>query len=131
MLCLIIEKEGLSRKMVAGMIKTGAGAAALLAIGLAFAPASGAPELRGKITTAPSALRGSVGYFTPAAGDPKLAQMFARGALSSQGFRFTPVTDGRNRAVTVAVRASVGRSAGGETAALARSRMAAADTTKK
>jgi hypothetical protein len=106
-----------------GLVKSGAGVAAMLAIGLAFAPASGAPELHGKTASAPSALRGSVGYFTPASGDPKLAQMFARGALSTHGFRFTPVTDGRNSAVTVAVRASVGRSAS-ETLALARTRIA-------
>jgi hypothetical protein len=106
-----------------GFVKSGAGVTAVLAIGLALAPASGAPELRGKTTTAPSALRGSIGYFTPAAGDPKLAQMFARGALSTHGFRFTPVTDGRNSAVTVAVRASVGHSAA-ETVALARARIA-------
>ena len=43
--------------------------------------------------------------FTPAAADPRLAAVFARGGLDTGGFRFTP-TDTRhdNRAVTVVVR---------------------------
>lgn len=47
----------------------------------------------------------SIGGFTPAAGDPRLAALFARAGISS-GFRFTPAeTRADSRAVTVAVRA--------------------------
>ena len=48
--------------------------------------------------------------FTPAAADPRLAAVFARGGLDTGGFRFTP-TDARrdNRAVTVVVRARTNR----------------------
>ena len=52
-------------------------------------------------------LPGGIGYFTPAAADPKLAAVLARSGLSGNGFRFTP-TDSRrvgSKAVTVAVRA--------------------------
>jgi hypothetical protein len=51
--------------------------------------------------------RGGFGSFTPAAADPKLAAAFARGGLSTSGFRFTPASSASkaNRKVTVAVRA--------------------------
>ena len=76
--------------------------------GLAVAPAVGASADRGArvavrraVTPARSALT-----FTPAAADPRLAAVFARGGLDSSGFRFTPADPRRqNRAVTVAVRA--------------------------
>lgn len=48
---------------------------------------------------------GSLGSFTPAAADPKMAASFARNGMAS-GFRFTPSsTPGTRRSVTVAVRA--------------------------
>ncbi len=87
------------------------GAAALGAALLGMAPASGAPDNRALSKSVPSSLRGGVGYFTPAAADPRLAAIFARGGLNNQGFRFTPVAVGRNRAVTVAVRAASGNRA--------------------
>lgn len=50
--------------------------------------------------------RGSIGSFTPAATDPRLAAALARAGLSSGGFRFTPASSIRlNRSVTIAVRA--------------------------
>ncbi len=54
-----------------------------------------------------SGLRGGIGTFTPAAGDPRLAAALARSGIDNTGFRFTPsaASDGRNRAVRVAVRA--------------------------
>lgn len=48
--------------------------------------------------------------FTPAAADPRLAAVFARGGLDTGGFRFTPTdTRGSDRAVTVVVRARTNR----------------------
>jgi len=49
---------------------------------------------------------GSLGSFTPAAADPRLAAAFARSGLGVSGFRFTPAASpGNRRAVTVAIRA--------------------------
>lgn len=95
---------------------SGIAAGALVALGIAVAPALGASDIPGlrftpKRTT--PIVRG-IGSFTPAAGDPRLAALFARGGLDSSGFRFTP-SDGRrdgSQAVTVAIRA---RSARGTT----------------
>jgi hypothetical protein len=55
---------------------------------------------------------GSLGSFTPATSDPKMAASFARNGFAG-GFRFTPSsTPGTRRSVTVAVRATTaGRSA--------------------
>jgi hypothetical protein len=60
-----------------------------------------------KRPSAPSSLRGGIGTFTPAAGDARLAAALAGSGISHSGFRFTPsaASDGRNRAVRVAVRA--------------------------
>lgn len=87
---------------------------ALVALGVAVAPASGAAEQNarlGKRASAPVA-RG-IGTFTPASADPRLAALFARGGLDTKGFRFTPA-DGRrsdSRAVTVRVAARSTRQA--------------------
>jgi hypothetical protein len=49
---------------------------------------------------------GSLGSFTPAAANPKVAAAFARNGFGSGGFHFTPSSaPGSRRAVTVAVRA--------------------------
>lgn len=55
---------------------------------------------------------GSLGSFTPAAADPRMAASFARNGFAG-GFRFTPSSaPGTRRSVTVAVRArAAGRSA--------------------
>ena len=87
-------------------------AGALVAAGLAVAPASGAATDRaarmGKRMATPARPALS---FTPAAADPRLAAVFARGGLDTSGFRFTPAETRRdNRAVTVAVRARTARS---------------------
>jgi hypothetical protein len=88
-----------------------AGVAALGAALFAMAPASGAPEKSSKIKGLSLSGLGDTGIFTPAASDPRLAAIYAKGGLRNQGFRFTPV--GANRAVTVAVRANgTGKSAG-------------------
>ena len=78
---------------------------ALGAAGLLVAPALGA--IGGKVArpvraAAPARLAGS---FTPAAADPRLAALFARGGLTGGDFRFTPAETRRDgRVVTVAVR---------------------------
>jgi hypothetical protein len=82
---------------------------ALIGSALAIAPvfaASVTPEKRSTprvSLTAP----GSLGSFTPAAADPRLAASFARGGLTGgSDFRFTPANSpGSRRAVTVAIRA--------------------------
>lgn len=82
-------------------------AGALVATGLAVVPAIGAPEAVGQraLVRRAAPTPASLGGFTPAAADPRLAAMFARGGLSDDGFSFTPVQTRRNpRAVTVAVR---------------------------
>lgn len=83
-------------------------AGALVATGIAVVPAFGAPEVGGQRAPArrvPAPMPAGLGGFTPAAADPRLAAMFARGGLADDGFSFTPVQARRNpRAVTVAVR---------------------------
>jgi hypothetical protein len=111
--------------VVASRWRIGVMTGALVAAGVLVAPAFGAPETANRVTrrAAPSAAVEAVGTFTPAAADPRLAALLARGGISGTGFRFTPTTDGRRaaRAVTVAVRATGTRVATG--------RDAAADTT--
>lgn len=63
----------------------------------------------------------SIGTFTPASGDPRLAAMLSRSGLPESGFRFTPseAGAGANRAVTVAVRSRTLRNQqGGQLAAV-------------
>lgn len=82
----------------------------------AFAmPAIGATEstrtARKPVAAAARALSG----FTPAAADPRLSALFARGGLDRGSFRFTPSETRRDsRAVTVAVRARSNRTAEAE-----------------
>ena len=94
------------------MVGIGIGAAA--ALGLAAAPAllaQSAPQQRLAAKRAPSIA--SVGAFTPAAADPRLAAALARSGLSGSGLRFTPADSMRtgSRSVTVAVRARNARPA--------------------
>ena len=81
-------------------------AVALVATGALVAPAFGASEqLVRAARHAPVPIR-SIAGFTPAAADPRLAAVFARGGLDASDFRFTPADTRRgSRAVTVAVRA--------------------------
>lgn len=97
--------------MFAGRIIVGIAAVALAAAGTLVAPAFGAA---GKQTLqAPTRQTArSVGGFTPAAGDPRLAALLARGNFGGD-FRFTPAESRRDaRGVTVAVRARTNRGAG-------------------
>ncbi len=79
--------------------------------GVAVAAAFIAPAIGAQGTLVQSGLRSTIGpaigYFTPAAADPKLSAIYGHGAASHRKFRFTPAVsvDG-NRSVTVAVRAN-------------------------
>jgi hypothetical protein len=106
----------LNKRIIAGI-----GAVALVAGGAVVAPALGAMERAAGHTPRRGAvaLRG-LGTFTPAAADPRLAAVYARGGLDIGDFRFTPADSKRdNRAVTVAVRARSNRSGRSEQLAVA------------
>lgn len=82
-------------------------AGVLVTAGTFVAPASGAIEHPARVTLRRATVlpRPSLA-FTPAAADPRLAAVFARGGFDTGGFRFTPAEARRDsRAVTVAVRA--------------------------
>ena len=88
-------------------------AASLVATGL-VAPAIGATGRRDQAAQVnmASQKRGqrATRSFTPAAADPRLAALFARGGLDAGSFRFTPAeTKANDKSVTVAVRASSNR----------------------
>lgn len=84
----------------------GMGLAGLLAAAIFVAPAIGAPDAANAAEKRAFAAR-TIGSFTPASADPRLAAMFARGGLDMGGFSFTPSESrrGDTRALTVAVRA--------------------------
>lgn len=80
-----------------------AAGAAIIAVTMLAASASGAVDKHGVAPRRQVAR--ALGGFTPAAGDPRLAALFARAGMAG-GFRFTPAeTRTDSRAVTVAVRA--------------------------
>ncbi|WP_423606269.1 hypothetical protein [Sphingomonas sp. MS122] len=90
-------------------LTTGMGIGALGAAGLVVAPAllaQTAPQQQ-RVAQKRAVSIASIGTFTPAAADPKLAAALARAGLSGSGFRFTPADSARSasRSVTVAVRA--------------------------
>lgn len=93
-----------SARVIVGML-----AGALCAAGAIVAPglaASNPPSARAVRHAAP--VRNLAGSFTPAAADPRLAAVFARGGLSGD-FTFTPADtrrDGRGVMVAVRVRSS-------------------------
>ncbi len=84
----------------------GTGLVALCAAICVAVPALGAPDGSTRARPTLAAARGGFGYFTPASADPRLAALFARGGFRNRGLRFTPVTIGSKREVTVAVRAA-------------------------
>lgn len=93
----------------------GIGLGAFAVAGLFLAPALQAQASQEVRISAPKRtvqVRG-IGMFTPAAADPKLAAVFARGGIPEAGFRFTPSDSRRtgNRTVTLAVRARSNRTA--------------------
>ncbi|RDE05042.1 porin [Sphingomonas aracearum] len=90
----------------------GIGLGACVAAGIAIAPAIGAAGQAARVAPQVADRLPTLGGFTPAAADPRLAAVLARGGLDGNGFRFTPAESSRtNRAVTVAVRARSSRGA--------------------
>ena len=84
-----------------------AGSASLIAVALLLAPTL-AEAQRGKARPAAPVSGRSVGSFTPAVSDPRVAAILARrGGTVSADFRFTPASSSseRSRAVRVAIRA--------------------------
>ncbi|WP_066477350.1 MULTISPECIES: hypothetical protein [unclassified Sphingomonas] len=83
------------------------GIAAIVATGALCASMSQARETRRVVPVRSAAPVASIGSFTPAAGDPKLAAIISRSGLPNSGFRFTPADAGvdKKRPITVAVRA--------------------------
>lgn len=95
--------------MSVGRIMAGMGIGAFALAGLLAAPAllaQTAPQQQ-RVAAKRVASISSIGTFTPAAADPRLAAALARSGLSGTGFRFTPADSARagSRSVTVAVRA--------------------------
>ena len=90
----------IATRLIAGMtLGTG------IALALTVAPALGAGDTASRAVKRPGTAR-SISGFTPAAADPRLAAVFARGGVDSADFRFTPSESRRSsRDVTVAVRA--------------------------
>jgi len=99
--------------MTAGRIIVGIAAGATMAACALVAPAFAALDKQPGRAPAPRQQVRSIGGFTPAAGDPRLAALLARGGLDAGNgneFRFTPAEARRDtRAVTVAVRARTNR----------------------
>ncbi|MEO7468762.1 MAG: hypothetical protein ABIV36_17240 [Sphingobium limneticum] len=94
----------------------GLGIGVVAAAGLVAAPAllaQTAPQQQRLAAAKRTSAIPSIGSFTPAAADPKLAAALARSGLSGSGFRFTPADSARsaNRSVTVAVRSRNSRPA--------------------
>ena len=82
----------------------------LATTGVAVVHAAGAPAQSSHLVKRVSAPSRPALAFTPAASDPRLAAMFARGGLDTSGFRFTPADMRRDhRALTVAVKARTTR----------------------
>jgi len=98
--------------MKTGRIIVGIAAGATMAACALVAPAFAALDRQSARAPAPRQQVRSIGGFTPAAGDPRLAALLARGGFDSGSneFRFTPAEARRDtRAVTVAVRARTNR----------------------
>ncbi|NJC35028.1 hypothetical protein GGR88_002542 [Sphingomonas jejuensis] len=85
---------------------------ALIASALAVVPAVGAPSTVDRRVARPAPTR-SIGTFTPAAADPRLAASLLRAGALGGNLRFTPssAVRGTARAMTVAVRSSSNRPA--------------------
>ena len=84
------------------------GGASLAALALVLAPAVAASTQNSPKKKARSSPSLSIGSFTPATADPRLAAELARRGLQPSSFRFTPSTasaPGKSKAVRVAVRA--------------------------
>lgn len=89
---------------------TGAGGAALTALALMLSPAIAAQETKAKKARPSRSAALTIGSFTPAIADPRLAAEFARRGSRLGAYRFTPsAAADKNKSVRVAVRASTSR----------------------
>lgn len=97
-----MDVRGIIAAVAAGVLATS---------GFAVVHATGAPASSQRAVAKRNAMPPRAALaFTPAAADPRLAAVFARGGLDGGSFRFTPAeTRGDHRAVTVAVRARTTR----------------------
>ncbi len=94
------EMSGLWQKM-------GIGGALVAALALTLSPAISAPGKSSKVKKLRIGSRSSLGTFTPASADPRLAAIFARSNVRTSNFKFTPANTNSkrpSRALTVAVR---------------------------
>ena len=90
-----------TRRAMAGVM-----AGALIATGVIVAPAFGAAERARPAKRSVPAPARFAGSFTPAAADPRLAAVIARGGLDGADFRFTPAEARQDqRALSVTARA--------------------------
>jgi hypothetical protein len=96
------------------------GAALVVAsLSLVPAPAANVLTLNKRNVAGSLSAPGSLGSFTPAAANPRMAAAFARSGFGSGGFHFTPSSaPGSRRAVTVAVRARASTKAEAERTAM-------------
>ena len=94
-------------------LMAGTGGAALSALALLLSPALAATETKAaKPQASRSVSLASVGSFTPAIADPRLAAEFARRGARLGSYKFTPsAATEKNKSVRVAVRASANRPA--------------------
>lgn len=88
-----------------------AACAALLVVGVTALPAGAESQSRALSLRPPA----SLGTFTPASADPRMAAALRRSGISSSGMRFTPSSSAqRDRPITVAVRARASTTAQAE-----------------
>jgi hypothetical protein len=110
------DKKKESDSVARGGIIAGMTAIAAFTSLAALSPATGASKAEARKPRVVLVARESIGSFTPAATDPRLAAVLSRSGLNSAGFRFTPASSVRiNRSVTVAVRARTNRPGGSGT----------------
>lgn len=84
---------------------------AMVVAGLTAMPGSAESQAR-SLSLQPTS---TIGTFTPASGDPRMARELRRAGISSRGMRFTPSASRQgNRPVTVAVRARASTTAQAE-----------------
>lgn len=104
-----------ARGVIVGIV-----AGALVATAMVVAPAFGAYEQLARVAKRTPVATRALGGFTPAAADPRLAALFARGGIDPTDFNFTPAdTRHGNRGVSVAVRARSNQIAVADTTRLA------------
>jgi hypothetical protein len=99
--------KGVQKQLVGAAV-----AASMLILAPAVSLAAKSPEAKVRVAKK----HPNIGYFTPAASDPRRAALLGRAGvnLGDDIFRFTPSGNGGRRAVTVAIRARATTKAGAE-----------------